>query len=71
MLTVPILCRSPAWCPPWNCLLTRARSMDRPTCLRVMVHAFCLLEATGWSEEAPRLWAAVYLHDIARTHDER
>src|SRR5580765_4277916 len=36
---------------------------------RVMVHAFGLLAATGWSEEAPRLWAAVYLHDIARTHD--
>jgi hypothetical protein len=34
-----------------------------------MVHAFRLLEATGWSQEAPRLWAAVYLHDIARTHD--
>lgn len=36
---------------------------------RVMVHAFRLIEATGWREEAPRLWAAVYLHDIARTHD--
>jgi hypothetical protein len=36
---------------------------------RVLVHAFRLLDATGWSEEAPRLWAAVYLHDIARTHD--
>jgi hypothetical protein len=36
---------------------------------RVMVHAFRLLEATGWSEETARLWAAVYLHDIARTHD--
>jgi len=36
---------------------------------RVMVQAFRLLEATGWSQEAPRLWAAVYLHDIARTHD--
>ncbi len=36
---------------------------------RVMVHAFRLLEATGWHEEGPRLWAAVYLHDIARTHD--
>jgi hypothetical protein len=34
-----------------------------------MVHAFRLIEATGWWEEAPRLWAAVYLHDIARTHD--
>ena len=38
---------------------------------RVMVHAFRLLEATGWIEEAPRLWAAVYLHDLARTHDGR
>jgi hypothetical protein len=36
---------------------------------RVMVHAFRLISATGWIEEAPRLWAAVYLHDLARTHD--
>jgi hypothetical protein len=36
---------------------------------RVMIHAFRLIAATGWTEEAPRLWAAVYLHDIARTHD--
>ncbi len=36
---------------------------------RVMVHAFRLIEATGWVEEGPRLWAAVYLHDLARTHD--
>lgn len=36
---------------------------------RVMVHAFRLLDATGWLDEAPRLWAAVYLHDLARTHD--
>jgi len=38
---------------------------------RVMVHAFRLIATTGWTEEAPRLWAAVYLHDIARTHDGR
>jgi hypothetical protein len=36
---------------------------------RVMVHAFRLIEATGCLEEAPSLWAAVYLHDLARTHD--
>lgn len=36
---------------------------------RVMVHAFRLIEATGWWEEAARLWASAYLHDIARTHD--
>ncbi len=36
---------------------------------RVMVHAFRLISVTGWIDEAPRLWAAVYLHDLARTHD--
>lgn len=36
---------------------------------RVMVHALRLIEATGAVEETPRLWAAVYLHDIARRHD--
>ena len=36
---------------------------------RVMVHAFRLIAASGWIDEAPRLWAAVYLHDLARTHD--
>ena len=38
---------------------------------RVMVHAFRLLDATGHEELAPRLWAAVYLHDLARTGDGR
>lgn len=36
---------------------------------RVMVHGFRIIEGTGWVHEAPRLWAAVYLHDMARTHD--
>ncbi len=37
---------------------------------RVMVHALRLLDATGTMEtEARRVWAAVYLHDLARTHD--
>jgi len=36
---------------------------------RVLVHAFRLIDATGAEVEAPRLWAAVYLHDIARRHD--
>ena len=36
---------------------------------RVMIHAFRLIAAAGWIEEAPRLWASVYLHDLARTHD--
>lgn len=38
---------------------------------RVLVHALRLVEAVGCPEEAPRLWASVYLHDIARTHDGR
>ena len=36
---------------------------------RTMIHAFRLIEATGMHEEASRLWGAVYLHDLARTHD--
>ena len=36
---------------------------------RVMVHAFRLIEATGHRDDASRLWGAVYLHDLARTHD--
>jgi hypothetical protein len=34
-----------------------------------MVHAIRLVEATGRHEHAARLWAAVFLHDLARTHD--
>ena len=34
-----------------------------------MVHAFRLIEATGKTDEGSRLWGAVYLHDLARTHD--
>ena len=36
---------------------------------RTMVHAFRFIDATGNSDEASRLWGAVYLHDLARTHD--
>jgi HD superfamily phosphodiesterase len=36
---------------------------------RVMIHALRLIEATGFTECACALWAAVYLHDIARVHD--
>jgi hypothetical protein len=38
---------------------------------RVMVHGLHLVAATGFVEETARLWAAVYLHDIAREHDGR
>jgi len=38
---------------------------------RVMIHALRLVEATGCVDDARRLWAAVYLHDLARTHDGR
>jgi hypothetical protein len=53
-------------------LFTRASTLHgQAHVARVMVHAFRLIEATAWPQEAPRLWAAVYLHDIARTHDGR
>jgi len=35
----------------------------------MMLHACRMLEVTGWFEEAQRRWAAVYLHNLARTHD--
>jgi hypothetical protein len=38
---------------------------------RVLVHALRLVAATGFVRETARLWAAVYLHDIARRHDGR
>jgi hypothetical protein len=38
---------------------------------RVLVHAIRLVEATGRRQVMPRLWAAVYLHDLARHHDGR
>ena len=37
---------------------------------RVMVHAFRLIEATGWHDEAVRLWACVFCHDLARKNDD-
>lgn len=36
---------------------------------RVMVHAMRLVEATGQHALGPQLWASVFLHDLARTHD--
>lgn len=36
---------------------------------RVLVHGLRLIAATGYVEDTARLWAAVYLHDIARQHD--
>jgi hypothetical protein len=36
---------------------------------RVMVHAIRLVAATGQHHLGPQLWASVFLHDLARTHD--
>jgi hypothetical protein len=36
---------------------------------RVLVHGLRLVAATGHPAETPRLWASVYLHDLARRHD--
>ncbi|MEQ1899062.1 MAG: HD domain-containing protein [Vicinamibacterales bacterium] len=55
--------------PPPSLFTHPSRLHGQAHVARVMVHAFRLLDAAGLAEEAPRLWAAVYLHDIARTHD--
>lgn len=36
---------------------------------RVMIHAMRLIEVTGRHEYRAQLWASVFLHDLARTHD--
>jgi hypothetical protein len=55
--------------PPPRLFLLRSALHGQPHVARVMVHAFRLIQATGLTAEARRLWAAAYLHDIARTHD--
>ena len=55
--------------PPPELFLHPSRLHGQAHVARVMVHAFRLIAATGFIEETARLWAAVYLHDIARRHD--
>jgi protein-tyrosine phosphatase len=55
--------------PPPELFLHPSRLHGQAHVARVMVHAFRLIAATGFIEETARLWAAVYLHDIARLHD--
>ncbi len=57
--------------PPPGLFVHHSRTHGQAHVARVLVHAFRLIEATGLTAEAPRLWAAVYLHDLARTHDGR
>jgi hypothetical protein len=55
--------------PPQELFLHRSYLHGQAHVARVLVHALRLIEATNAADEAPRLWAAVYLHDIARLHD--
>ncbi len=57
--------------PPPSLFTMRSRLHGQAHVGRVMVHAFRLIHATGAHDLAPALWAAVYLHDIARRHDGR
>jgi hypothetical protein len=69
MLTVPIPLPLACLVPAPDVFAHGSTLHGQAHVSRVMVHAFRLLEVTGWSQETPRLWAAVYLHDIAGTHD--
>jgi hypothetical protein len=55
--------------PPPDVFLHPSRLHGQRHVARVMVHAFRLAYATGADDDVIRLWAAVYLHDLARTHD--
>ena len=67
--TVPINRPLDELVPPPELFVHRSTLHGQAHVARVLVHAFRLIEASGWVDEAPRLWAAVYLHDLARTHD--
>lgn len=55
--------------PPPDLFTYHSVLHGQPHVARVLVHAFRLIAATGFVDETPRLWAAVYLHDLARTSD--
>src|SRR5580704_12094708 len=57
MLTVPIALPLASLVPAVELFVHRSTLHGQAHVSRVMVHAFRLLEATGWPEEAPRLWA--------------
>ena len=67
LITVP----DPDMVPPPDLFLHRSSVHGQAHVARVLVHALRLVEATGFVGETARLWAAVYLHDIARLHDGR
>jgi hypothetical protein len=57
--------------PPPELFLHQSYVHGQAHVARVLVHGLRLVAATGTVQEAPRLWAAIYLHDIAREHDGR
>jgi len=57
--------------PPPDLFLHQSVLHGQAHVARVLVHALRLIEATDFIDETARLWAAVYLHDIARMHDGR
>lgn len=57
--------------PPPELFLRESETHGQKHVARVMIHAFLLLRETGNHGLARPLWASVYLHDLARTHDGR
>ncbi len=55
--------------PPPGLFLHRSVLHGQAHVARVLVHGLRLLDAIDAHDEVSRLWAAVYLHDIARLHD--
>jgi hypothetical protein len=55
--------------PPPGLFLHPSRLHGQAHVARVLVHGLRLIAATGFVDETAKLWAAVYIHDIARQHD--
>jgi hypothetical protein len=71
LLPIPVALALRDIVPPPELFAFRSELHGQKHVARVMVHAFHLLHATGAADEGRRLWAAVYIHDLARTHDGR
>ncbi len=46
-----------------------SRLHGRAHIARTLIHAFLLTEMNGQQDQSAPLWAAIYMHDLARTHD--
>ncbi len=55
--------------PDASLFVNASRLHGRTHIARTLIHAFLLIEMNGRQNLSAPLWAAIYMHDLARTHD--